>query len=74
MMNQWAKREMQIGRVIESTAGLYGDLHGIVGRTLEEVKGLELCSSNLQAGDSHSPSARLDAKHRKRCVASNTMA
>jgi hypothetical protein len=31
MMKQWAKREMQIERVIGSTAGLYGDLQGIVG-------------------------------------------
>jgi hypothetical protein len=39
---QWAKREMQIERVVASTAGLYGDLHGIVGRTLAEVDGLSL--------------------------------
>jgi hypothetical protein len=38
---QWAKREMQIERVIASTAGLYGDLQGIVGLTLAEVTDLE---------------------------------
>ena len=42
MMKQWAKREMQIERVIGSTAGLYGDLQGIVGRSLAEVEGLQL--------------------------------
>src|SRR5688572_18794716 len=41
MMKQWAKREMQIERVVGSTAGLYGDLQGIVGRTLGEIGGLE---------------------------------
>jgi hypothetical protein len=40
MMKQWAKREMQIERVIGSTAGLYGDLQGIAGRTLGDVVGL----------------------------------
>lgn len=40
IQKQWAKREMQIERAIASTAGLYGDLHGIVGTTLAEVEGL----------------------------------
>ena len=39
MMKQWAKREMQIERVIGSTAGLYGDLQGIVGKAVGEVDG-----------------------------------
>ena len=37
-----AKREEQIRGVVESTAGLYGDLQGIAGRTLLEIEGLEL--------------------------------
>ena len=40
IQKQWAKREMQINRVVESTAGLYGDLQGIAGRTLQEIEGL----------------------------------
>jgi hypothetical protein len=40
MMKQWAKREMQIERVIGSTAGLYGDLQGTVGKAVGEVAGL----------------------------------
>jgi hypothetical protein len=39
---QWAKREQQITQVMEATAGMYGDLHGIAGRSLAEVEGLEL--------------------------------
>jgi hypothetical protein len=42
MMKQWAKREMQIERVIGSTAGLYGDLQGIAGSGLSRVEGLQL--------------------------------
>lgn len=39
---QWAKRQTQIERVINSTAGLYGDLQGIAGKTLQEIEGLSL--------------------------------
>jgi len=42
MTRLWAKREEQIRGVIESTAGMYGDLQGIAGRTLVEIEGLEI--------------------------------
>jgi hypothetical protein len=42
MMRLWAKREEQIRGVVEATAGLYGDLQGIAGRSLLEIDGLEL--------------------------------
>jgi hypothetical protein len=42
LTKQWAKREMEIERVMMSTAGLCGDLQGIVGRSLVEVEGLQL--------------------------------
>ena len=41
MMKQWAKREEQIDRVMEATVGMYGDLQGIAGKTLQEIEGLE---------------------------------
>ena len=41
----WAKREAQIERVIKNTAGMYGDLQGIIGSALPEVKILELPSN-----------------------------
>jgi hypothetical protein len=37
----WAKREAQIRGVIEATAGMYGDLQGIAGRSLQEIEGLD---------------------------------
>lgn len=39
---QWAKREAQIERVMQSTVGMYGDLQGIAGKTLQEISGLDL--------------------------------
>jgi hypothetical protein len=37
----WAKREKQIDLVMESTVGMYGDMQGIIGKSLQEIKGLE---------------------------------
>lgn len=37
---QWAKREEQISRVMHATVGMYGDLQGIAGKTLQEIEGL----------------------------------
>jgi hypothetical protein len=39
---QWAKREEQIERVMTATVGMYGDLQGIAGKSLQEIEGLEL--------------------------------
>ena len=40
MVKLWARREQQIRTVVESTAGLYGDLQGIAGRSIQEIEGL----------------------------------
>ncbi|WP_447965044.1 DUF2130 domain-containing protein [Nitrospira sp. Ecomares 2.1] len=42
IMKQWAKREEQIDRVMMATVGMYGDLQGIAGKTMQEIEGLEL--------------------------------
>jgi hypothetical protein len=42
MMRMWAKREEQLRGVIESTAGMYGDLQGIAGSTLREIDALDI--------------------------------
>ena len=39
---QWAKREQQIEQVMQSTVGMYGDLQGIAGKSLQEIEGLEM--------------------------------
>ena len=42
ILKQWAKREEQIERVMGATVGMYGDLQGIAGKSLQEIEGLEL--------------------------------
>lgn len=42
MEKAWSKREKQIQRVIQSTAGMYGDLQGIIGASLPEIKTFQL--------------------------------
>jgi hypothetical protein len=44
IMRQWAKREEQIERVMGATVGMYGDLQGIAGKSIQEIEGLELKS------------------------------
>jgi hypothetical protein len=39
---QWAKRDEQIERVMQATVGMYGDMQGIAGKSLQEIEGLEL--------------------------------
>jgi hypothetical protein len=48
MTRLWAKREGQIRGVIDSTAGMYGDLQGIAGKAFREIEGLEVLT--LPAG------------------------
>jgi hypothetical protein len=48
ILKQWAKREEQIDRVMQATVGMYGDLQGIAGKSLQEIEGLELKSLELK--------------------------
>jgi hypothetical protein len=51
IMKQWAKREEQIDRVMQATVGMYGDLQGIAGKTLQEIEGLELRALDAPKGN-----------------------
>jgi hypothetical protein len=42
IVQQWSKREKQIEQVMKSTLGMYGDMQGIAGRSLQEIEGLSL--------------------------------
>jgi hypothetical protein len=42
MTKLWARREQQLNGVLDSTAGLYGDLQGIAGRAMQEIEGLDV--------------------------------
>ncbi len=47
---QWAKREEQIESVMGAMVGMYGDLQGIAGKSLQEIKGLELKALGVSQG------------------------
>jgi len=49
IMKQWAKREEQIERVMGATVGMYGDLQGIAGKSLQEIEGLEIKALDFDA-------------------------
>lgn len=53
----WAKREMQIQGVIESTVGMYGDLQGIAGKSLQEIDGLDTHLLDAPTSDSQKEEA-----------------
>ena len=50
-----AKREGQIRGVMESTAGMYGDLQGIAGKSLEEIDGLVQIARRVEARRKRGP-------------------
>ena len=51
IQRQWAKREIQIDKVMQSTVGMYGDLQGIAGKSLQEIEGLSFPA--LEDGTAH---------------------
>ena len=42
MEKNWKQREKEIERVIKNTAGLYGDMQGIIGGEIPVIPALEL--------------------------------
>jgi len=59
----WAKREKQIERVLMSTSGLYGDLQGIIGSTLPEIKGMSLAALDSDSNGGSASRALTDGEH-----------
>lgn len=47
MVKMWAKREKQIERVVTNTAGMYGDMEGIIGTSLPHIRSLELTEGSV---------------------------
>ncbi|PIV09370.1 DUF2130 domain-containing protein [Candidatus Roizmanbacteria bacterium CG02_land_8_20_14_3_00_36_15] len=41
-VNKWSKQEKSLRKVIDNTLGMHGDLQGIVGKSLPEIKGLDM--------------------------------
>lgn len=46
----WKEREKQIERIIENTAGMYGDVRGLIGSAVPEIQGLTLEGDDLLLG------------------------
>lgn len=46
IMSQWAKRSKQLELAVGAATGMYGDLQGIVGRSLHQIEGLEVKALN----------------------------
>jgi hypothetical protein len=42
MEKHWKQREKEIERVVKNTAGLYGDMQGIIGGQIPAIPALEL--------------------------------
>ncbi|MGC2087749.1 MAG: DUF2130 domain-containing protein [Bradyrhizobium sp.] len=49
MMRMWSKREEQLRGVLDSTAGLYGDLQGIAGRAMADIEALDILMIEAKA-------------------------
>ena len=47
----WAKREKQLERAVMNTAGMYGDLSGIIGASLPAIEQLELSAIEDHSND-----------------------
>lgn len=50
MIKMWAKREKQIERIVNNTVGMYGDMEGIIGAPLPQIKSLELTDGSEPSG------------------------
>lgn len=48
---KWGRQEKEIRKVLDHTHGMYGDLQGIVGRSLPEIKTLELPEKTALEGE-----------------------
>jgi hypothetical protein len=57
----WKQREMQLQRLMLSTSGMYGEMQGLVGTALQEIKGLE-----LEDGEDSNKSNQLEAKNQEK--------
>ncbi len=59
MQKSWAKREAQIRGAIDATAGMYGDMQGIAGRSLQEIEGLDFEAEAIEAPQPRDAKLRL---------------
>jgi hypothetical protein len=58
MVRTWAKREKQIEQVINNTAGMYGDVQGLIGTAMQPIAALEAGSDFSDDEDEQMEEAR----------------
>ena len=58
----WGKREKQIERVIKNTVGMYGNMQGIIGASLPQIKGLELEALTAGEGSEESDGSKAEGE------------
>lgn len=58
----WAKREKQLERAVSQTAGMYGDLSGIIGASLPAIEKLEVPALEPPSPNEESPSDSTDSE------------
>lgn len=46
--SKWARQDKEIRKIIDNTHGMYGDLQGITGRALQQIKPLELSEGDYE--------------------------
>ncbi|MDO8895761.1 DUF2130 domain-containing protein [Nitrosomonas sp.] len=51
IMKQWAKHEEQIECIMTATVGMYGNLQGVVGKSLQEIERLNLLALDAPAAN-----------------------
>lgn len=49
MLRQWAKREKNLFNVLEATSGMYGDMQGIAGSTMQAIAALDHMAGEEEA-------------------------
>ncbi|MBI4725223.1 MAG: DUF2130 domain-containing protein, partial [Rhodomicrobium sp.] len=59
MQKAWAKREQQIQGIIQATSGMWGDMQGIAGRSLQEIEGLDFDGTAIDDQSRESGKLRL---------------
>ncbi len=65
-MKQWAKREKQVDQLIHGVASMYGNMQGLIGSSLQDIKLLEMQESNDNDEKKHSEEEFLvEDDHRK---------
>ena len=62
MTRIWAKREKQIEQVVNNTAGMYGDVQGLIGPAIQPIAALEAGHEFTEGEDGSEEEDKPEAK------------